>query len=301
MIKHFFFCVAFCCASLSINAQTEFAPIGAEWIFTPIMENTLNFNPLAQWTSVKSTGDSVIGGQTFRKVGYNLLFFQEDAQVFLFFKDSLYQVLDFGVDVGDSLYLYTPVNVGLGYLFEGTEMNLGHFRVDSIRMLPTTTGQTLKKFYLRNLDLSWGSGIPYYFEYMENVGDLSWLIGESAVHHSDVPSWLRCYRDSTLEFHSERLISLGATDCLDSTTSVRQPYLSNITTAPNPVTDQFRINLGSEEISLLVVTDLAGKTVHRRAGTQTGVVPIDCASWHRGVYLCYAQSGEQWLWCKVVK
>jgi hypothetical protein len=231
MIKHFLCCVAFCCASLSINAQAEFAPIGAEWIFTPIMENTLNFNPLAQWTSVKSVGDSVIGGQTFRKVGYNLLFFQEDAQVFLFFKDSLYQVLDFGVD----------------------------------------------------------------------VGDLSWLIGESAVHHSDVPSWLRCYRDSTLEFHSERLISLGATDCLDSTTSVRQLYITPITAAPNPITDQFQINLGSEEISLLVVTDITGKTVYRQLGTQTGTVAVECASWPRGVYLCYAQSGGQWLWCKVVK
>jgi hypothetical protein len=299
MKKHFLYLLIFCYAPLSTYAQTTFAPLGAEWVFTPVMENTLPFNPLAQWVSIKSTNDSLIGGQTFRKVGHNLLFLQENEQVFLFFKDSLYLVFDFGVEVGDSLSLYVPINAGLAQVFEQTEMALWHFRVDSIELLPTTA-QPLKKFYLRSTDPDWW-GSTTFFEYVEKVGDLNWFFGQPVIHHSDVPSWLRCYRDSTLEFHTERLISLGTTDCFDSTTVVRQPYLPQITLAPNPISDQVTIDLGLQEISRLLVTDLSGRTVFYHSGPQTGQVQIESASWPRGMYLCYARSGSQWLQWKIVK
>lgn len=300
MTTRILFLTFFCWMAFSAKAQLEFAPVGAEWIFTPILDDSQSSNPLASWVSFKCTGDSIIDGQSYRKVGHNLLFLQEGGEIYLRFKDSLYLVFDFEAEVGDALDLFIPVNVGLAKVFEQTEMYLWHFVVDSIELLPTN-GQPLKRFFLESSNPVWTGITGYSYQYVENVGDLNWFIGQPGINNSSVPSWLRCYRDSTLEFHSPQLLSLGTTDCFDTTTSVSLTLPPGISIAPNPVTDMLSFDLGPLKISQITFVDLRGRIVYQKSGEQSGMIQIDSGSWPKGVYLCHAQYGANSLVLKIVK
>jgi hypothetical protein len=300
MIQRILYLTLFSTLAFTAKAQVEFAPIGAEWVYNAAIDaDPFDYDPLDGFFVYKSTGDTTINSQTYRKVGY-LLFKQEGDKVYLRYQNALHLVFDFGLEVGDTITLAEPICLFPNYNKLNANIWQQTYLVDSITTL-IVNGQPLKKF-----------GLSYWFgnsssfgiakEYIEKMGNFRWFVGDCPIPQSHLFPWLRCYKDSLTDYKTDRFLSFNISDCYYLPPSaVEQPSLSNIRIAPNPVTDVLTIDMADQTITDLSITDISGKVIYTQPATQSGMVRISTSNWHTGIYLCRAQCGTQWLVWKVVK
>jgi hypothetical protein len=300
MIQRILYLALFSTLSFTAKAQVEFAPIGAEWVYNAAIDtDQFDFDPLDGFSVYKSTGDTIIESQTYRKVGY-LLFKQEDHKVYLRYQNALHLVFDFGLEVGDTITLAEPVCLFPNHNKLNATILQQTYLVDSITTL-IVNGQPLKKF-----------GLSYWFgnssslgiakEYAEKMGDFRWFVGDCAIPGGFLFPWLRCYKDSLTDYKTDRFLSFNITDCYYLPPSgVEQANLSNIRIAPNPVTDILTIDMADQTITDLSITDIAGKVLYANPAAQSGTAQVVTSNWPTGIYLCRAQCGTRWLVWKVVK
>ena len=284
----------FCLLTFSAHAQVEFAPIGAEWVFNnPVDHNKSNYHPLESWMSYQCTGDSTIGNQTYRKVG-TMLFRQQDYKVYLRHDGADYLVFDFDLEVGDTVQLFIPICYG-------NDIQERTFIVHSITTI-TVNNQPLKKIDFLDYD---NPGIPLWpiYEYTEKLGNSTWLVGECYIPTTFLFPWLRCYKDSTVDYKSEMLLSYNISDCYYLPPSATAQPISTqyIKAVPNPVTDLLTIDLSDQQITNLTIIDISGKSMYHIPAVQSGVVQISTDTWPKGIYLCRAKSESHWLVWKVIK
>ncbi len=287
--------------SFPAHAQLEFAPIGAEWVFNnPVDGENIGHDPLEGWMSYQCTGDSTIGNQTYRKVG-TMLFRQQGNKVYLRHEETDHLVFDFGLEVGDTTLLSIPICFFPTVDNSDREIQERIYIVHSIATI-TVGSQSLKKFVFLEYYNPGVSSDPVY-EYTEKLGNSTWFVGECYIPTTFLFPWLRCYKDSIVDYKSEQLLSYGISDCYYlPPSSVEQPNMANkIVIAPNPVTDQLVINLEDMEVSDLIIYDLSGKPVYHQNGVQKEAIQIDCRHWPQGIYFCHAKCDTRLVQWKIVK
>jgi hypothetical protein len=300
MTRFIVICMLFYGLSFPAHAQLEFAPIGAEWVYnSPVDADNFGYDPLESFESYHCTGDSMIDGQVFRKVE-DLLFLQEGNKVYLWFQDTLRLIYDFGLDVGDTVELTYPSclipNAG-----SNAVMYVKRYVLDTTTII-IADGQPLKKFGFRE----WNGThfLPYVtYEYIEKIGNPQFFIGDCPLPGTFLSPWLRCYKDSTIDYKSVKLLSYNISDCyyLSPSSVDQMDTAAEIKIAPNPITDQLTIHLEGLEVSNLTISDFSGRAVYHHPGIQSGTIQVDSYLWHQGIYFCHARYGLRLLLWKIVK
>jgi len=156
-------CLLLCCCS--IFSQQEWAPIGARWV----QNIGIDFdsipvpNPLLDYYVVECTGDSMVNGLNFRKVG-DYLMHQNGGKIYYWYGDSLNLVYGFEVEVGDTVNLNLLSCLGVVVTVP--------VKVDSVGAI-VVSGQTLKRIVTTSIGPA-----PYWFypdgiPTLKKLGDLT--------------------------------------------------------------------------------------------------------------------------------
>lgn len=282
--------------SLSLNAQTEFAPIGAEWVYNAKEDiKMVGYQPLQAYYTIKCTGDTIINNLTFRKTG-NFLLHQEGDRVWFWRDGSLHLIYDFGLQVGDTI-VFTFIScinelVDNTYLVAATDT----IQVNGIS-LKRTTANVIE-------DISPFS--PYEYTFIEKIGSLAQLVELNAMCgfvQSVFTEWLRCYKDSDIDYHSEIFLFYNHPDCYYTPPNATNGVdIAPFSISPNPVTDILTITTDTENpITAIQLTDGAGRAVKNWQFQAADRVNVSFEGIPPGIYFCRVLSGEIWRTGKVWK
>ena len=207
--------LAIVCAG-SLQAQTEFAPIGATWYHgrRESMQSDMGF------VKTTVTDTTVIDGKNV-KILYSeyhwsngqvtprdtIYAYQTGDSVLFYLDGDFHLVYNFGLNVGDTMKIYNPDNkyCGAGKLY-------GHVVVKSIKTLEIN-GNRLKEFKFSTADSDIG-----YYNYIEKIGTINQMFGSDCIADdfgAGIFGWLRCYEDSEIghyQYGSEPCDSLYVFD-----------------------------------------------------------------------------------------
>ncbi len=271
------------------TAQSEWAPIGAIWHINEIWYFDPPDNPLHDYYTIQSTGDTMIGGYTGRKVGPHITV-QEGDRVYLWREDTLHLMFDYSLTDGDSVQFSLLGCTGA--------MHLAWFVVDKVDTIHVDT-IALKRFHTS----ATGVLFPWdYHEYtyIEKVGHPEVAILDyftCAFTTDHVPAWMRCYRDDTIFYRSEmfELLAPGAPcDVLSST----QP-LSSVTIGlfPNPASSQVILTLPTDMSDLDLEVSLVSPSGHvcRRHSYRHPSLTLDISGLPAGLYHVWVRGDGRWL------
>lgn len=192
-------------STLTIKAQTEFAPIGATWYYgiTEAMWGDEGY------LKVTSADTSVIDGKKVKVLtteyhgsngtigtGEPIYAYQTGDSV-LFYRDGgFHLVYNFGLNVGDTMELYNPDNKTCDSTTE--DWTHGYVVVESIKTL-NINGVQLKEFnFVINPSYSRFSD---YYHYIEKIGTTRHLFGEDCINDNfgaGILGSFRCYEDSEI-------------------------------------------------------------------------------------------------------
>ena len=258
--------IVFLCLLMTsgIFAQYEFAPIGAQWIQNASIDE-YDGTFLEDYFIITSEKDTLIDSLSFRKVG-DYLFYQEEKLVYYWWEDSLRLIYDYGVAVGD-----TVVFEMLGDIFQPMIENT--FIVSSVTQVDAG-GDTLKRIACDLID---GQLYVQPYVYLERMGSTRTLVEDlttSVLVAGAIEDWLRCYKDSTVDYQTERFqqAAQNGEDCY-YVTNVEEPYnTAPFTVFPNPlIGDQLSIDGAFSEEVFISVYNTLGREVYQ---TQN-VLPFD--------------------------
>ncbi len=272
-------------ASSQVAAQVEFAPIGAEWVYN-IMINLDEFDPpLKGYYTLMATGDTMVNGIALRQVG-NYLVYQDNHKISVLFNDSLRLIYDFGLDIGNTA-VFSFINSN--YVFSDSYVVN---KIDTINI----DGHPAKFFTCMLTSHSPNPQSPYIFEYAERIGSSHGFWWDtSPVPTVYAPEWLRCYRDSTIDYKTPRFAQFNV-DCYfiapNATSAIPE---GQITLSPNPAHDFLAINTTQEwPISELSLMDMTGRVLQtQQFGVAQQQVQVPLAGLPTGMYFVQVRSGER--------
>lgn len=186
-------------STVTLKAQTEFAPIGATWYYgnleamwgdTGFTKTTVTDSAVIDGKKVKvliSEYHQSDGGVFPRDTVYA---YQTGDSVFFYLDGKFHLVYNFGLNVGDTMEIYNPDNK-----YCGDDMLYGHIMVESIKTL-NINGTELKQFNLIPAD-----SYSNYYHYIEKIGTTSQLFGADCIADNfgaGIFGELRCYEDEEI-------------------------------------------------------------------------------------------------------
>ena len=235
-LKALLFLLSYWSIIASISAQSEFAPIGAEWHYS--LDNGYD-PPYSNYLYQEAVKDTLISDTLCRKVhwirytnnedvfsGNEYYFVKSDS---LFYYNSLFQrfhlLFDYSASVGDTVHFPAPI-----------DWHPYRLVIDSIKTI-NIAGQLLRQYYTTALN-AWLYKSPF----IEKIG-----ASESLLPFPDLDSIpvvgtiyspeLRCYEDSII---SLRLVDM---DCDTWITSnlLEEPTKLNIEVWPQPASTTLHV------------------------------------------------------------
>lgn len=299
MIRFFIFIIMLCYVLPVLEAQHEFAPIGAEWVYNDgYIDGDYPWGeelPLAK--IIKCTGDTLISGLKYKKLN-NYLVRQDSQQVYFRFQDNDYLMYDFDLQVGDTVRYYF-----ISYF--STQVTNARYQITDLDTV-IVDGIPIKKF--TTLTEGFGSGLffPGNYTYYEKIGSdgqmVEFFFGISTEWRY---AWLRCYQDQEINFKTPKFLTYQQPDCYYKWTSaVEETPLQAFTLAPNPTDGHLYI--GHPDNSILIdhvlLYDNMGRIVlENRLKTPQSSLSVSLSHLPPGIYFCQIQSGAQRGVYKVVK
>jgi hypothetical protein len=282
-----------------LEAQHEFAPIGAEWVYNDgySAEDYPWYEELPLAKVITYTGDTLIGGLKYKKIN-DYLVRQDSQQVYFRFQENDYLMYDFDLQVGDTVRYYFVSEYftqNISALYQITDL-------DTV----IVDGIAIKKFtsFTTSLD-SWLS-VPKNYTYYEKFGSDGEIVEyNGATVQAWRYAWLRCYQDQEINFKTPKFLAYQQPDCYYKWTSaVEDVSLQAFTLAPNPADDYLQIGHPDNRILIdqVLLYDNMGRVVleNRLKTPQSGHL-LSLAHLPAGIYFCHIQSGAQRGVYKVVK
>lgn len=318
------FSLFICALFLSINcieAQTEFAPIGAEWYYS----YADGCCPENQFYNIFSEEDVVIDGYNCRvlKHYYNYtsndikeyIIKQEEGKIYYYYEDKFNLLFDFDVEIGDTIevtFMYREHSdelpsgknslLPIRFKVESIEVDLDHYKTVNTKIVEDD---------IQYID---GTDVPSFttYSYHEKVGFYT-LVG-SPLNNGFVPvvdnlphptlqtyRGLRCYSDANYSFMSAEWVKTNLPCDYSISTSNKEVFSKSIINIyPTLFYDNLRItyegNNGYVEIS-----DIEGRIIYS-SKLESGVNKIKTINFLSGVYFVrvLADNGSYQLF-KVVK
>ena len=284
-----------------VKAQTEFAPMGAEWYYT----YTFGCCPENHFNHILSEKDTIVEENSCRvirqyydnsKIASEIYIIkQEQGKVYYYYQDQFNLLFDFDAQVNDTVkftFMYKEYNddfpLGKDTLFSA------RFRVESV----TKNAQNLKIVTTKVLEEDkldfWDIPVPPHeyqtYSYTEKKG----LHREFMPRFDNVPhptieefKWLRCYSDSDFSFVSEEWAATSLPCDYSITSGINTPKDENITIYPNPFNESILVfisNGGNIEI-----INVLGKVVYY-SELSNGINEISTSHFYKGFYLVKIQN-----------
>jgi len=282
-MKQTLFIIAVVTLTHSATAQ-EFAPVGAVWHYTEIQ----SFSPNVSFMRMESVGDTMVNGQTMRKVigpmscmgNGEHLFYQSGDSVFYWHHnlDTLLLAYDFGATAGDAWHILAQN--------DQSTPDTVWFDVDSAWTV-LINGDSLRAYALRWTAPTWGI---VHDTVIERIGSLTFL--SNFAKQTDVicdlnyPAGLRCYEDEVFGFYETGI----ALSCTHSTLGVDDPSPDQIEMAiyPNPADRELFVQVKGQ----VRLTDMLGRTIHVSLNPldSTDTHVIDIGTLPKGMYIIHARN-----------
>jgi hypothetical protein len=294
------FTLLYLCLSLCftfLNAQDEFAPIGAKWYVNASIEEIWETDPLQDFYTLESKSDTIINDTIHRVVGDHL-FYQDGGQVYYRWQHSLRLIYDYDVAVGDTVTFEMA-----SCTLEPDSIELVTFRVDAVSTVEVQ-GVPLKRVQCQWIEGAYGYEEDYI--YLERIGSVRVMIENftnCVLVTGAVEEWLRCYQDEDIDFKTQRFLNLDGEDCSyrNLTSLDNEPNSSSITAYPNPFRETIKVEWPGTRSFVLSLYNSQGKLVQQLRGE--GAAIINSQHLPDGLYWLSVQKEHQDLptWHKMVK
>lgn len=290
--------------SIGLNAQVEFAPVGATWHYEYLPQ--FGGNAHLEFGKFVVSGDTVVNGKDCRIVdlvtkptgisqGDRVLLSQEGDKVYYVVDTSFHLLYDFSMEAGDSLWIRYPLEFAMAFPAWGDVPDtFGLFVVDSM-WFTEINGQMRKTLYgmtsFENCDFP---SCHFEGEFIEGIGNLFWLLPHQiGVDFHDFFG-LRCYEDEELGLYKR-----VEYDCDDpevpvvmvhvDRASASESFPIRLILSPNPAREQMRLQLEGRipEACRLEVSNLAGKVFYQAplAASRGEALHLSVAEWPGGLYV----------------
>ena len=267
-------------ATTIINAQQEFAPIGAKWYVNNFIEETWITGFLTDYYIIESEGDTLIEGLDHRIVG-DYLFHQDGDQVYYRLNDTLHLIYDFSVEVGDTVVF--DLLECFGYEDKWLPIT---FRVSEVTE-ENIEGVFLKKVNCENI----GTSLYYYEEYtyLERLGSLRQLIEgyvTCATTGTAYPEWLRCYQDEEVHYQTPMFLDQEEEDCeyVQISSTDETSVLNYLNIHPNPTANYWLLEWEYPKKAQLQLLDIQGNLIKAQQ-ILSGSQKISAQDLSSGLYL----------------
>jgi hypothetical protein len=306
MLRYLIFTASFI-FSLSISAQNNFAPVGAEWHFS--IDGSFGY----RYYNVEK--DSLFQGENCRYITaydgmdslVSELFVLDSARsVFYWHNGAFRKAMDFAVQQGDTTFFDIKT-----YKYDTTESYTLEedtiIRLDGVisQVEPDTIdGQIVNTYFVEVINPSGYLDIEHFsytrllgIEYYDNY-ELFPII-DGLVSIPEVPnSFLRCYNDANLEY-----VRSGWTKPCDYYRSLSTDEVTNnnkITAYPNPVKSQLTIQSQNQLLQSIEIYDTKGRLVFEK-DVNTMRAEINTNSFQKGFYILSLKTTEGITIRKIVK
>jgi hypothetical protein len=285
-MKRFIFLIFTCSLFWQVNAQIEFAPIGAEWYYNILDSNELGGLPSEshRFARVVSERDTIINGYNCRvliqsqryMVAENQRFIikQKSEKVYYYYQNQFHLFLDFGAEVNDTINFSFRGRMS----FFDSSQNPAFWTIDTVFSVRAvvediaTNIQNFRTFTTKILEEDrFNNCFPHPYIYTEKIGAhnrfMQNIMCESAPAVYNINRYLRCYSEADFSFVSDEWLTMSEfmgislpCDYPLSLTDINLPKVESVNIYPNPFSDNifvFTNNGGSIEIA-----DVSGKIVY---------------------------------------
>ena len=241
-------------------AQQEFAPIGAKWY---VNREFYIGNNRFKVDILESLKDTVVQDKVCRLIN-DYIIYEEANKIYYLYNDTLRLIYDFSVEIGDT------VNFEIFSVYNNNELIDTKFKVDTIENI-LHEGTSLKRFTLTQIVSSVDDFLFDQYIYYDKFGSLYNLIDYPCIDailflDGRNLAWLRCYKDSEIEFHTPYFLNsdIGEEDCdyVAPLVGVESVNTNDITCYPNPFHNQLTIQTNDLPSGHLDVFDVTGKLIY---------------------------------------
>lgn len=296
----------FCFVGLKSYSQTTWAPTGAVWHYTYYYGGFWLAEGFKKMTSI---GDTVIQGKDCKVLELsgpgidslawdNVYFYTyESSDTIWLFDGTNFRILyNFNVNPGDSFETYGP---SLHWCDDTTTMVV----VDSVGY-ETVNGLSLKYIIVHFIEPEWGfQNCTFWIEnykIYQKIGCIGYTFPQKiCMIDGDGICELRCYDDFEIGF-----FNTGSADSCtyEHGVSVKEiDYSDNIKIYPNPVVDQFTIELNNfNGIVELSIFSIDGRLLKQLSLTNK-VTAVDLSDAQKGCYILRFGLGNELYQARIIK
>lgn len=284
---------------LTLLAQQDWPVIGAKWV----QNEEYYYEPPYEYYILECIGETTINNIDCRIVldsidNQPFYIHQDGEQFYLLFEDSLHLIYDFDVAAGDTVTFE---------LLSVDEIIPTDYVIDSVTQI-VIDGVSLKKVY--SYQVGFPGDDPYHaYDYIERIG-FSRKIVQDRASLSTFPegdfSWMRCYIDDEIEYHSEKFEASGLEDCFSDMLNNTENVFSDteIKLVQNPVANEIILNidLNSFEILKYEIIDLHGRSLgNGTLNTMNNAERIQITNLSKGIYFLNIAGNNQKTVLKFIK
>lgn len=285
-------------------AQTEFAPIGAEWFYTyregpvtpdmgyylvkSIKDTTIDFKAckVLSHMLVNSKGISTKEGQS--------ILYQDtkENKIYRYLYTNFYLLYDFTKAVGDTIVIKEPYSV--------SSYDSIITVVDSVGIETLPNNIHLKSYYARTVQ---GRKFDFEGKIIEKIGSLLFLFPFKQVFcDTGCPLPLRCYNDDKVNFVSHEPYVMQV-PCDFVYTDASLVKTADLSVYPNPFTNSFTIKNGNhvERILSIDLFDIYGQPILHEDQLLNIDHEINLRNYTSGLYYLKIKTGDKTISIKLIK
>lgn len=289
VIKIFSFYVLILYATVyCLNAQPEWAPIGAKWYYTsPYYMHEDPGDYYKQCTVMESIKDTMVFGKKCRKidvrycsnnleVGWFIVHQNGDTLSYLN-GESFHVLYNFSAKPGDTITvhkgLFIPVSASLNRM--NPRYGFQYYVVDTGRI--QIYGQWLRRQEVKN---TYNSDFVLSKYIVEKIGNYTYFLGRFIVQYiGQAGGFLRCYHDPLLDYTAEGWVNnCGLTEIKEHLTQNELTYFFNQVSKELEIKSQYPINK-------IMILDILGKIVKQSHYKGEFLVNENFGSFRKGMYI----------------
>jgi hypothetical protein len=290
----------------SILQSQDFAPIGAQWIYT--VEYCFETPTYCGYYYLNVEKDTIINDKVCRKINktytqvtqFNkdttFYLYGENRQVFLYEaqNNSFRKLYDFNLNAGDTLAVARIGETPPFFFKKGQSTPAFVVIVDSTSTYETNGFQLKVQYTSPLLDLVGYSSSFYEFSNptIEHIGNTDQFFGHPVNRvQAGFYGYLVCYSENGQVYY-------GSPECI--TTSITNPIEREWNIYPNPAQDLLFIQFENEFPTSVLISDLQGRLLIKE-DYQTGIqnVPVSLNRLAAGTYLIHIQQNGKRIGSKL--
>jgi hypothetical protein len=295
---------------------TDWFPVGAKWYWS---NWCINYPPFCSYYTVEITKDTLIQSKLFKKGEYTLydesnpngnkildatiLFEENNGKINYLFRDSLYRMYDFNLNVGDTMYTDMTAlcnNFITDLMPIKDTVLIAKSKVDSVQTI-INNSIPLKRIFLHALQDTTSSnyvkgvitepGSP--FSIVEKVGVFDHIgffgqVTDGPILTGGYYGKLRCYSDTGIYFNQINNVRCDTLNHL-----VNENYLNQnntVTIFPNPAKNMIHVGLINKYvtsniiISIAILTDALGNEIKKINSVQLQNFELNISDLPNGIY-----------------